>query len=205
MTNPAIAPRKAGRPRNETLTPAILDAALETYVDLGWAGFNLDGVARRAGCGKAALYARWPDREALLYEVVARTYGEFVAAGEGLFDDLVALGHHLLEAHADHLRGAILWTRLRADQASHGGVFDRIDAELLQQRQRAYRQIVKRATARGEIAPGGAAMLLLDLFAGGLLHHLLYSPTLAERELREDKEALIRRFATGAIAAVRGI
>jgi AcrR family transcriptional regulator len=44
----------------------VLAAALTVYGEVGWAGFTLDRVARRAPVGKAALYRRWPSKEDLL-------------------------------------------------------------------------------------------------------------------------------------------
>src|SRR5205823_11474839 len=51
------------RPRNRTTGPR---RRLTVYGEVGWAGFTLDRVARRAPVGKAALYRRWPTKEDLL-------------------------------------------------------------------------------------------------------------------------------------------
>lgn len=53
------------RRRGEVLRDAVLDAAWEELRERGWAGFRIDGVAQRAGTGKAAIYRRWPNRAAL--------------------------------------------------------------------------------------------------------------------------------------------
>lgn len=50
----------------------MLTAALTVYGEVGWAGFTLDAVARRAPVGEAALYRRWPTREALLLAALER-------------------------------------------------------------------------------------------------------------------------------------
>jgi AcrR family transcriptional regulator len=197
--------KAAGRPRDEGLTDSILNVALEAYVDLGWSGFNLDVVAKRAGAGKAALYARWSGREALIYDVVARVYADFKPTGSNLRENLIALGHHVLDVHADYLRSAVLWTRLRADLATHGGIFERIDREIIQHRQSVYRTIVKHAVATGELPDGGSPMIILDMFAGGLINYLLYAPAGTSGLLKHGKSGLIERFAAGAIAAVKGL
>src|ERR1700689_1806867 len=59
-------PSTRGRPADPDIEQRVLAAALTVYGELGWAGFTLDRVARRAPVGKAALYRRWPSKEALL-------------------------------------------------------------------------------------------------------------------------------------------
>src|SRR5260370_33443705 len=55
-----------GRPADPGIDNRVLTAALTVYGEVGWAGFTLDAVARRAPVGKAALYRRWPTKEDLL-------------------------------------------------------------------------------------------------------------------------------------------
>ncbi|TMR94900.1 TetR/AcrR family transcriptional regulator [Nonomuraea basaltis] len=55
-----------GRPADPDIEQRVLSAALTVYGEVGWAGFALDAVAGRAPVGKAALYRRWPTKEALL-------------------------------------------------------------------------------------------------------------------------------------------
>lgn len=56
--------RKAERPAE------ILDAALETFADKGYAATRLDEVARRAGVSKGTLYLYFESKEALFKAVV---------------------------------------------------------------------------------------------------------------------------------------
>ncbi len=53
------------RRRGAVLEQAILCAAAAELLAAGYANFNMDQVARRAGTNKNALYRRWPDRTAL--------------------------------------------------------------------------------------------------------------------------------------------
>jgi AcrR family transcriptional regulator len=54
------------RRRGRALEIEILQAAREELEDKGWRRFTMEGVAARAGTGKAPLYARWPNRVALV-------------------------------------------------------------------------------------------------------------------------------------------
>lgn len=195
--------RKAGRPRDETITEAILDAARNVYVDRGWFGFNFDAIARLSGAGKNAIYSRWRDREDLLFEVVARSYKkDFTAEGNNLLEDLLALGRHVLDAHEDYYRSTVLWSRLRADLVTDAAVFKRINDELLQRRLESYRNVVRRAISRGEIRRNDATRLLLELFVGGLMQHFLSPAACSARQVTEERDQLIERFARAVLGTV---
>ncbi|MER5714986.1 helix-turn-helix domain-containing protein [Streptomyces sp. NPDC002132] len=65
------ATRKATRPRADALRnrERIVTAAREMFVELG-PDVPLDDIARRAGVGNATVYRNFPDRDALIREVV---------------------------------------------------------------------------------------------------------------------------------------
>jgi AcrR family transcriptional regulator len=53
------------RRRGALLEDAILDAAADELLDVGYGGFTMAAVAKRAGTNKNAIYRRWPGRAAL--------------------------------------------------------------------------------------------------------------------------------------------
>jgi AcrR family transcriptional regulator len=53
------------RRRGAALAEAILQAAAEEITEFGYAALTMDGVAKRAGTNKNAIYRRWPNRLAL--------------------------------------------------------------------------------------------------------------------------------------------
>jgi AcrR family transcriptional regulator len=69
--------RVPGRPRDARADRAILDAALQSFIDEGYEGMSMEGVAARAGVGKTTIYRRWPSKKELI-----------VAAMDTLFEDL---------------------------------------------------------------------------------------------------------------------
>ncbi|MER7769719.1 TetR/AcrR family transcriptional regulator [Kitasatospora sp. NPDC096140] len=69
----ACAAARRGRPRSEAAEQAIFGAV----VDLMSGGttmseLTIEGIATAAGVGKATIYRRWPNKEALLVDVVGK-------------------------------------------------------------------------------------------------------------------------------------
>src|SRR2546428_6377891 len=69
-TRPIPTPPKRGRPRSGRTEKAILQAASEMVTSSGLAEMTIEGVAERAGVGKASIYRRWPSKGALAFDAV---------------------------------------------------------------------------------------------------------------------------------------
>jgi AcrR family transcriptional regulator len=155
-TSPPTAPRP-GRPADQALTPAILNAALEELARVGFEAMSLERVARRAGTAKTSLYRRWPSRDALVADALAMFLAEHGPAGpEGGADhgslraDLLAYAHRLAQALSPE-RAAVLAGLLLAMRTNPamGAIVRR---QLVQEAQDAMDAIVSRAATRGELA-----------------------------------------------------
>ena len=57
-----------GRPRSEEAHQAILDATLALLGEVGYSALTVEGVAQRAGVGKATIYRRWSSKLPLVVE-----------------------------------------------------------------------------------------------------------------------------------------
>ena len=55
-----------GRRRGQALEHAVYAATLAELTELGYGGLSMEGIAARAGTGKAALYRRWPTKRAVV-------------------------------------------------------------------------------------------------------------------------------------------
>src|SRR3954468_14219639 len=83
-----------------TVTPddALLDAARDSILAVGWRRTTLTEVARRAGVSRMTLYRRWPDMATLLADLMTREWAALAlpAAGDagddGAARDRVASG-----------------------------------------------------------------------------------------------------------------
>ena len=59
-----------GRPRDPQVDAAIRQATLDLLVEEGFARMSIEGVASRAGVGKATIYRRWDHKTALVVDAI---------------------------------------------------------------------------------------------------------------------------------------
>ncbi|HEX7077079.1 MAG TPA: helix-turn-helix domain-containing protein [Candidatus Eisenbacteria bacterium] len=99
--------RKAARPAE------ILDAALATFVEGGYAATRIEEIARRAGVSKGTMYLYFRNKEALFRAVVAHSMVPMVERGEE-----IARAHR--GSSRDLLSSILLtwWDSLEASPAS---------------------------------------------------------------------------------------
>ena len=64
------AARPPGRPRSPEAHRAILDAAIDLFVEQGYEAMSIEGVAARAGVGKTTIYRRWSSKEELIVDAI---------------------------------------------------------------------------------------------------------------------------------------
>ncbi len=62
-----------GRPRSPRIQQAILNAAVELVLEIGFKSLTIDAIAAKAGVGRMTIYRRWPNKAAIVMEAfVAR-------------------------------------------------------------------------------------------------------------------------------------
>ena len=52
------------------VTDGIIESVLDELADVGYGRLSMDGVARRAKAGKAALYRRWSSKQEMVLDAV---------------------------------------------------------------------------------------------------------------------------------------
>jgi AcrR family transcriptional regulator len=61
---------RVGRPRDPHVDDAILSAAIDLLTEEGFGRLSIEGVAGRAGVGKATVYRRWESKTALVVDAI---------------------------------------------------------------------------------------------------------------------------------------
>jgi AcrR family transcriptional regulator len=59
---------KGGRPRSKQLHQAMLKAALDLVLEVGFRAVSVEAIAAKTGVGKTTLYRRWPNKAAVIME-----------------------------------------------------------------------------------------------------------------------------------------
>ncbi|HUC27788.1 MAG TPA: TetR/AcrR family transcriptional regulator [Streptosporangiaceae bacterium] len=164
--------RSRPRRRGVVLEQAILSAAWDELVRIGYRDFTIEGVAARAGTGKQAIYRRWPGRA----QLVVAAMREYEPAFSGALPDTGELRADLLTVLG---RAADRWRKL-GPETFHGLLADLVDdpaRELLiggrTVGNAAMRTILDRAAARGEIDPRRVTPRLAALPVDLLRHDLI--------------------------------
>ncbi len=171
----AVGTPSAGRPRSEEAHQAILDATLDLLSEVGFSALTVEGVASRAGVGKATIYRRWPSKLPLVVEAFGRLPAfEDVDTGS-LEGDLKAMLRQYLENFlATPL--ATVYPSLAAER-SHNPELGQLMDPLLRGRRRPLDAAFERAQARGELAADVDVEMASDLIVGPVAVRLFFRGT----------------------------
>jgi AcrR family transcriptional regulator len=162
--------RRPGRPRSVQADQAILEAAIDAFVDRGWDGLTIEGVAARAGVSKSTIYRRYPCRVDLLLAAARRLAQERdpVPDTGALRSDLVELVSSFVRTLATTRTGQAI-PLMVAETAKHPELAAPY-REFLAERRAGWRVAIDRAVARGELRAGVEPELLIDLLVGPLIY-----------------------------------
>jgi AcrR family transcriptional regulator len=163
--------RRPGRPRSQVCDRAIASAALELLVEDGFARMTMEGVASRAGVGKATVYRRWDTKEELVVDAyLAHAEDHIVSPDTGtLRGDLLEVFTAVL---GKFRRDGRIAQAFAAEQGRHPNLARTFRETFLADRRAAMRQILQRGQARGELGPDADLELLSDVGSAIMWHRL---------------------------------
>ena len=161
-----------GRPRSEEAHRAILDATLELLTEAGFSGLTVEGVAQRAGVGKATIYRRWPSKLPLVVEAFGQLPGMEEVDTGSLAEDLKRMLRAYLQVFSSTPLSAVLPSLAgeRAHNAELSKLFDPVSIE----RRVPLRRALERGVARGELPPDIDLELAGDLVVGPIAVALFF-------------------------------
>jgi AcrR family transcriptional regulator len=172
VTNTDVA-RRPGRPRSADVDEAILVAALECFAEVGLEGLTVEGVAARAGVGKATIYRRYPGKVDLVVAAARRfTAGPVEAPDTGstrgdlreLVDGLVAL---LTETPLGRVLPILVAARTRVPE------LDAAYSEIVAEKRARSAVVVHRGIARGDLDAGADVELVVDCYVSPIFYRFL--------------------------------
>ncbi|MGH3664158.1 MAG: TetR/AcrR family transcriptional regulator [Micromonosporaceae bacterium] len=190
--------RPVGRPRSSQASAAIIKATLDLLAEgTSVEALTIEAVAARAGVGKATIYRRWPDREALVVDALAHLKGPVPRLpGRSVREDLVVLLSRMGCFHDSRESRIVLSVRSELHRSPR--LASRFSA-MVEQRRDVLREVLRRGAANGELA----ADLDVELAVA-----MLASPMLTQTESRTypkvDKKQLAERIVDMALAGIGG-
>jgi AcrR family transcriptional regulator len=171
------------RRRGTDLEAAILEAAWQELIAVGYAHLTFDGVAARAKTSKPVLYRRWPSRPALALAAL-RHHGPVLSGPVpdtgSLRGDVLALLFRMSERSA--ARGPEIIYSLFAEAFRDDELFAYLRTEIWRVGPDVMMTILEHAAERGELQldtiPARVATLPVDL----MRHELLVTRAAASKE-----------------------
>jgi AcrR family transcriptional regulator len=191
-----------GRPRSERAHEAILEATLDLLVEEGFNRMSIEGVAARAGVGKATIYRRWPSKADLVAEAVACMKNDQlreVDSGD-VRNDLFQLGRQALKgSHTAEVTDVMV--KLMSARARHPELQEAFQRHVIGPRRKIVADVLRRGVDRGEIRPDVDVELAMDVILGLLSYRSMVSARhagISEPSLRKLIDVVLYGIATQA-------
>lgn len=179
--------------RSEEARLAVLEAADNLLVEVGFTRLTVEGIAQRAGVAKQTVYRWWPSKTDILLDAFVTDAAEELTPPDtgDLTVDLVAhlgaIGRFLTASDAGAVFRALaaegqhdprLAARLREEHLTHQRIRDRLPLE--------------RAMERGDLPTGTDLDMLVDRLVGPLYYRALVTA-------QEITEAFVTRLVSATL------
>ncbi|MBK3644289.1 TetR/AcrR family transcriptional regulator [Streptomyces sp. MBT33] len=153
----------------EDVTEAIRAAVFEELAAVGYARMSIEGIARRAGVGKTAVYRRWKSKLHLVLDVVSAlaVMGLPTPDTGSLEGDLRVL-YEVTSRALRHPVASQIIPDLQAEAARNPEIAEAMQKTLREGQEGVALKILVAAEQRGEIRAGFDDELALDVISGPL-------------------------------------
>lgn len=161
--------QQAGRPLDESVGKAILDAAWRLLLSDGYSRMSIARVADEAGVGRPAIYRRYEDKAELVAAVIADKTSRVQPIDTGSArGDLVAHLEFARKRFAMELAGTLL-----VEQSKHPELMRAFRQGMLVPRRDEVVAALERGKERGEVRPDLDVKLAAHAVFGSFVYHHL--------------------------------
>ncbi|MET7401690.1 TetR/AcrR family transcriptional regulator [Dactylosporangium sp. NPDC005572] len=185
-----------GRPRSARVDEAIVEAVYD-LLSAGQSAdaISIEAIAAKAGVGKATVYRRWPNKEALFIDAVTMMKGSLPEPrGESVRDDLIMLLQAMKNKRMEQY-GRV--TACLLPELVKSAEMHRVYQAAIEPRRNVMRQVIQRGIETGELRADLDVELTLLMLSG---------PNLAQNMLNWNPNVPSEGFAEKLVDAVlRGI
>ena len=160
-----------GRPRDVRIDSAVLDAAAELVVDVGYRKLTMAAIADRAGTTKTALYRRWSGKAELIHDLAFSRMARLPPSSGEVEADLRIMVAAARDLFASPVTRAAL-PGLISDMAAEPELSARVHAGFAEVFG-ALRDRLVTAVERGEVHPDVDPDRLIEVVGGAAMLHAL--------------------------------
>jgi AcrR family transcriptional regulator len=192
---PQTTKRRRGRPSPEesrALEETVLGTAMRLFCGLGYSATSVEAIAAAAGVGKKAIYARYPNKQALFSAVVAHAHAKQLWVVDELHaeDDALPLEaglRHRAQAiiHSSATPEAVAFHQLLQREGQRFPELGQIFAAALSRTVEDLVRYFARQKAMGRIGaidPRTAAVMFVFAIFGDLANRILFQTALPDAE-----------------------
>jgi AcrR family transcriptional regulator len=193
------ADRPPGRPRSPEARRAILDAAIDLFVQRGYQATSIEGVAARAGVGKTTIYRRWPSKEDLIVDAINELIFDVEAPDTGsVRGDLVEMLVTVQTIFTSSRAGEV-FPRMAGEVAAASPLGRAYLERVIEPRFAVLQAMIARGVARGELPPETDPQLVRAMLIGPVILWKLLG-----RLRRTDARDRAERIVDTVLAGLRG-
>jgi AcrR family transcriptional regulator len=195
MVDIEAAVRVRGRPRSGTTHRKILLATRDLLMERTFADLRIEHVAARAGVSKAAIYRRWPSKEALAQELLAELAGPHIAVPDmgDTRAELLACVMNPMRAVTDTPFGPVI-RALLSQIATNPTLGDPFRATVVQARRDEIARVVERGKARGDLRADADPGVATELLVGPVYFRVMFGGDLTRDFAERVVDAVVRGF-----------
>jgi AcrR family transcriptional regulator len=167
----APATHAGGRPRDSSVTPALMQAARELVAKLGYRDVTIQMIAKQAGVGRQTLYRRWPSKADLVLDAFLERASAIGVVPDGPVATMLEafLRQLFVGLQEDGLAIRSLIASAQDDDAFR----ETFHARFVKPRDQIIIDILQRAIARGELPGAADPDMMVEMIHGAFWYRLL--------------------------------
>jgi AcrR family transcriptional regulator len=164
---------KPGRPRDPSRDDAIFAATLAIFAEEGYAGVSIEGVAARAGVGKATIYRRCASKAQLVVDAMrcGVTVADHLPDTGDVRADLTSMLALMIERVTGEAGPALL--SFAAERLRHPELAEEFELSIIGAKRAHMRGIVAAAVARGDVPADTDVDMVAECGPALVWHHAL--------------------------------
>ncbi|MDQ0496561.1 TetR/AcrR family transcriptional regulator [Paenibacillus brasilensis] len=183
-----------GRPRSNEVHRNILDTTLYLLAEVGVEKLSIEMVAQRAGVGKASIYRRWANKEALIVDALEQIKPEFNMPSQGnLNGDLYELASHFVQRMNTPL-GKQMLSLLISTLAGSSQISEAFWENHSLPKTKEISSIIDRYRQNERLSEDANVDLAADLMIGFIMYQLLFKPPTEDLDssLKQGIEMIVK-------------